>query len=313
MNSSFIEYFDYYIPDNTVDVKRILEEIDLPGYKKSYITKYSRLDRICVENKLNCYEMFDGLMEKYLGGNSGGDIDFLLFSGYNRYVNNAISVPYYIVGKYKLENASIVSINQGCTSALQALEIANSIVKSNPHAKIMIASVWKSDSHDSRLVWPTVVGDGAGITVISGSGKIKVLDCCSKSDGQTSLNRYYHPDDRRSDHIMELEKRLARNLKTLFEDLLKRNHLKLKDISVIIPQNVSYLICQLQAHNIHTDIGSFFLCNIPKYGHIGDVDNMINLNEAISSGRIKHNDKVIVFSIGEVGENANYVATLLEA
>ena len=315
MISSYIEYVDYYLPDNTVNVKDILDESEISESKKNHILKCGNFDRICVEDRLNCYEMCEGLMQNCLTHYSGEKIKFLLFSGNARFVNNGISVPYYIVGKYNLKNTSIISINQGCASALHALKIADLLVKEDKDAKIIIASLWKAENYKERLVATTVIGDGACVKVVgSGSGMLKIIDSRSRSDGSTTLRRYLELGvaDKVQPGFMDVEKNIVRNLKKLIFDLLRNNSLSIDDIALFIPQNVNHILYRLYAQNINVGIDRFFLENIPKHGHIGDADTAINLKDAISIGRIKHKDKIIMFSIGEVGGNFNYAAVLLE-
>lgn len=313
MSDCFIEYLNYYRPGNTVGIKQILEEQKLPESHKKYILKYSHLDRICAEDKLDCCAMFDEIMADCLKNHPARDIKFLMFAGEDRFINSGISVPYYLVGKYNLDNTSIITVNQGCSSALQSLEIARYIVKSNADIKVLIASISKVDSVKDRFIWPSALGDGTGIMLVGNSGNLKVINCCSYSDGTKTLQRYMNsPENQTEPDIIETEKEIVRSFKKLFHNLLCRSGLTINDISLIIPQNANHLICKLHAKAVNASLDSFFVDNIPNGGHIGSVDDTINLKDALLSGRVGPGDKIIVVSAGEIGGNVNYAAALIE-
>lgn len=313
MPFSYINYYDYYKPSYNISVNEILNEINDTQKNKNYISKYSNLDEISLELKLNQFEMYTKMMEKYFSSHNPEDIKYLIFTGENYFINSGMSVPYYLLGKYGLKNATIIAIDQFCTGTPQAMQIADCMIKSNPKIKVMIVSLSRKNNIQDRYNWPTIIGDGAGIMVLGSEGFLKIIDYNSWSDGSVSLKR--------CTNFMNTEMKIPpkrlniimlNNRKTVL-DLLMNNNLNVNDIHMFIPLNVHHLIYRMHAKALKVGINKFFLDNIPCGGHLGDVDSIRNLKDAIAKYHGNSNSKYVLFTLGDSGGNISYNAVLIES
>jgi len=313
MQSCYISYIDYHKPCYKLLVDEVLTKTDDSEKNKNYIKKYGNFDEIAIELRYNQFEMFDEMMEKYFAFNDPAEIRFLIFTGKEYFVNSGMSVPYYLIGKYGMKNASLIALNQGCTGTPQGIQLADCIIKADSKTKVMIASLSRISSIAERYDWPTINGDGAGMMVLGREGFLRVLDSYSWSDGAVSLERCANNGQKIQEDLMQREKLLMMNVKKMILKVLERNKICMKDIYQFIPQNVHHLLYRMYAKSINVKLDKFFLENIPKGGHIGDVDSVRNLKDVI----LKHNKnaglKYLLFTLGDLGGNFSYYAVLLES
>lgn len=309
MNDSYIYYYDYYIPYYRVKINEILDQIEDSEKNKKYISKFGNYDEISIESKYNQFEMYHGMLDRYFLDNSTDDIKFLIFTGENCFANNGMSLPHYLIGKYNLKNASIICLNQDCSGTPQGINIANSILKSNlnRNRKIMIVSLSKCRNVKARYEWPSVSGDAAAIMILGKEGFLKIIDCDAFSDGDLSLRRCLENKvGSNIDFINEVK-----NFKVVVKKTIENNNLKMEDISIIIVQNVHYLYHKLIARSLNVKIEKLFLDNLSKGGHLGDVDFIRNLKDAVLKYK-DNNSKFLAAAVGELGGNITYSTVLME-
>jgi 3-oxoacyl-[acyl-carrier-protein] synthase III len=84
----------------------------------------------------------------------------------------------------------------------------------------------------------------------------------------------------------------------LIKSLLKKNQLTLKDIALIIPQNIS-----VSGWNFYCQVLEFpkervFLDNFDDGGHTGDVDIIRNIAEIRKKKLLKPRDFAVIYGIG---------------
>lgn len=312
MLSSYISYLDYHKPYDAVSMHEVVERSNDTPKNKNYILKYSQLDTITTECWYNQFEMYSEIMEKYVAAHPPEEIRYLIFTGDNYYTDSGMSVPYYLIGKYGLKNASLIALNQGCSGTPQAIQLADYIVKTEPHSKVLIAALSKVRQLEKRYCWPTITGDGAGIMVVGREGFLKVCDSCGWSDGSASRERCSGPENMKEIDYMSRESLLLRNIKRIVQGLLTRNNLKLNDVDRFIPQNIHYLLYRMYAKSFNVKHERFFLDNIPNGGHWGDVDSIRNLRDVFLQSN-EPDGKYLLFTLGDLGDNYSYHAILLEA
>jgi hypothetical protein len=313
MPSNYISYYDYHQPCCRLSLREVLDRVADTPKNKNYLLKYSCLDQISTELRYNQFEMYHEMMEKYLARHSAAAIRYLIFTGDDYYTNSGMSVPYYLIGKYGLKNASLIALNQGCSGTPQGIQLADHILKSDPQAQVMIISLSKVHSIEARYTWPTVTGDGAGMMVLGREGFLKVCDCLSWSDGTVSLVRCSSGGSAGEMDHWARENLLLRNIKQVILTLLKRNHLSMQDIHKFVPQSIHYLLYRMYAKSFRVKIDRLFLDNIPDGGHLGDVDSIRNLSDAVFKYHETAGDKYLLFTLGDLGDNFSYHAILLES
>jgi 3-oxoacyl-[acyl-carrier-protein] synthase III len=313
MPASYISYYDYYQPCHHIALPEVLARVNDTVKNKNYLLKYGNLDKIAVELRYNQFEMYDAMLEKYFATHRADEIQYLIFTGKDYFTNSGMSVPYYIIGKYGLKNAGLIALNQGCSGTPQAIQLADHIIKSAPDLKVLIISLSKLKNIEARYSWPTVYGDGAGILVIESTGFLKVCDCVSWSDGSVSLARCTNSGKTAEIDLIQRENLLMLNVKKIILNLLERNQLGSNDIKKYIPQSIHHLLYRLYAKSINVKIDKFFLENLPDGGHLGDVDSIRNLKDAVLKYNERAGELYLLFTLGELGDNYSYHAILFES
>lgn len=304
---SYISYLDYYIPKPYVQAEEILNQVMDESININYILNDGKLKNISVENKLSKHEMVFKLMDKYLSNNnSTNDFDAIIFHGADRNICNETSIPYVIIEKYNMNKATVFALNQECSTTLQAIEIADGLINSHKAKKILIASICKAENPQERYVFPTILGDGAGLIIIENQGKLKIVDSFSKTDGKYSYRKYMNIPYTLS------EKDITINIKNTILTLLKNNNLISDDIKFIVPQNINEIVYKLHAKVLKISPKKFFLKNIPFGGHIGDIDTIRNLKDIIDENLLLKNDRLVLFAMGMIADNQTYVSILIE-
>ena len=116
-----IFYTDYYLPEEYVTIKQIMEVqenfilpkgfSDLQAYADSRMdeTKQERISTGLKENGIDiCDKLFSEFMENTnIPKNKIKSIVCTDPMPFNTIVKNNISIPHYLIGKYKLDNASM--------------------------------------------------------------------------------------------------------------------------------------------------------------------------------------------------------------
>ncbi|MBF0548638.1 MAG: ketoacyl-ACP synthase III [Candidatus Riflebacteria bacterium] len=83
----------------------------------------------------------------------------------------------------------------------------------------------------------------------------------------------------------------------MIEEVLHRNRLTLNDVSLIIPHQANIRIIESAAKRFDCPMEKFF-CNLEKYGNTVAGTIPIGLHEALSQGRIKEGDLVLLVGFG---------------
>lgn len=313
MNECYVEYLDYYKPENSIPVNVVLDKIDYEQKNRlNYVIKYSKINNVAVENRFNYLEMCEPMIEKYFNQNNPEDIDFLIFSGKEYFVNNGISLPYYFISKFGMKNAGMIALNQGCSGTPQAMELARYMIGANPKLKIMLVSLCLVENEWERYEWPTVMGDGAAMMVMGNNGFLKILDCLHLSDGSMSLERYKKLCEPVQANILEWELDVMKKAKAKIRDILAKNNMTKDDMALFITQNVHYLLLRMQAKNINIKMDKIFSDNMYNGGHLGDVDSIRNLKDAVEKYNGKKGERLLMYILGEMGDNFNIYTILLE-
>ncbi|SHI58768.1 3-oxoacyl-[acyl-carrier-protein] synthase-3 [Clostridium cavendishii DSM 21758] len=304
---SYISYLDYYMPKTYEKAEEILKQINDESINIKYMLNQGKLENISVENELNNHEMIFKLMDKYIeSNNSASDFDAIIFQGADRNICNETSIPYVIIEKYNMNKATVFALNQECSTTLQAIELADGLINSNKAKKVLIASICRADNVQERYVFPTILGDGAGLIVIENQGKLKILDSFSRTDGTYSYKKYMNIP-----YILS-EKDITINIKNAILKLLENNKLTTDDVKFIVPQNVNEIVYRLHAKVLKISPEKFFLKNIPFGGHVGDIDTIRNLKDIIDKNLVFEKEKLVLFAMGMIAENQTYVSILIE-
>jgi 3-oxoacyl-[acyl-carrier-protein] synthase III len=117
---------------------------------------------------------------------------------------------------------------------------------------------------------------------------------------------YYWNSIARKNEITAAYFPTARNI---VRDTLADADLDSPEISYILPHNVSLRSWEILLGLLQIGREKLFAENIGKIAHVIAADNWINLRDAIDTGRLRHGDKLLLFTFGF---GANWACMVLE-
>jgi 3-oxoacyl-[acyl-carrier-protein] synthase-3 len=148
--------------------------------------------------------------------------------------------------------------------------------------------------------------------VLGGKGSFQIMGCHTFSDGTLCYQRYLHQGAAYEENLMEQEKLIMQNLKKTLLALLEKTQTSLPEVALFIPQSINHFVYRVHAKNLKVPVRKFFLSNIPKGGHLGDVDSTRNFKDAVDTGRVAPGDRFVLFSLGELGDSFNFAGILIK-
>ena len=227
--------------------------------------------------------------------------------------------------KLKAENAISFDISAGCSGFIFALDLAAKYLNvSNFTYALVVASEVMSRTLDPND-YPTamVFGDGAGAVVLK-----KTTDRETNSYPQL-LSTYLATDGNGGGYLLfpgggsavtplsaksiSLGRHYLRIKNSFFtirpainhlyeacKRALEENKLTIKDVSLIIPHQVNLRILRELARRLGIDneFEKKFYINIDRYGNVSSASVAIGLAEALSEGRIKGGDIILLVTYG---------------
>ncbi|MBA3579530.1 MAG: hypothetical protein H0W42_06025 [Gemmatimonadaceae bacterium] len=191
----------------------------------------------------------------------------------------------------ELTRATVAGVDQqGCASLLSALRIGRAMLVAEPAlGAVLCVSADVFPARAPRDLVYNVISDGACAVLLKHGAPNRILSCAQVTKGS-----YW--DAAALEH--EVIAAYFPTAKNLIMEALSIAGLELDDISLVIPHNVSRrswdILCgllKLPADRVYTD-------NIARVGHTIAADNILNLRDAIDSGRVARGDKLLLFTFG---------------
>lgn len=302
-----ISYLDYYLPNHYEKAADLLVAINNEEINSKSLIDFGGLDNVAIEYYLSNFEMVDLLIAKYIEkGNDISDVDYIICNGADRVFWESGSIPHEIASKYNIKNVSIIPVNQQCSTMSSSMELADALISSGRAKKILMFTFSRSYDVKKRIENVTLLGDGAAMMILEKKGNIKIVDACSRS-----FKRKTNILD--MSKLTDLQKTNASfYMKETIKELLERNNIDFDEIKYIIPQNLNKMLSKLDAKNLGINYKNFFVNNISRCGHIGDVDTVMNLKDFYESNLVKQGEKYLIVTSGAIGTSLTYVAVLLE-
>ena len=212
-------------------------------------------------------------------------------------------------------NAAAFDIGAACSGFIYGLSIAESFIKSGAKKRILLVGVETlsrfTDWEDRTTC--VLFGDGAGAAIIEPS-----------ADDSGILSTHIHSDGSLWDYIQvpaggsripcskeSVEKRLhfismrgnetfkvaVKTLESIALETLEKNNLKVSQLTLLIPHQANLRIIQATAKRLGLPMEKVML-NIEKYGNTSAASIPIALDEALSAGRIRTGDYIMLEAFG---------------
>jgi len=212
-------------------------------------------------------------------------------------------------------NAVGFDINATCSGFLYSLYIADSLIKSRMHKRILVvgAEVLSRITDWEDKTTCIIFGDGAGAVIIEPTEEDRgILSMHINSDGRMwELLHMPGGGSRNPASIDTIKKKLhyikmkgnetfkvaVRTLEDLVVKTLDENKLDASRLSLLIPHQANLRIIQATADRIGIPMDKVIV-NIERYGNTSAASIPIALDEAVRTERIRDGDYILLEAFG---------------
>lgn len=243
------------------------------------------------------FEMFKTLIKKYFADTLTPveNIKYIIFTDEVLLQEESGYIAYIIKDYFEMINAVVILIDQHCSSTTLAIGILSRLVNSGEVA--LVLSSCKIEKMENRFVGYSIKGDAVGIAEIRTSNYFLGI----KDYNFTSCSNLKLANGRDNVIINGINN---------INMLLKKNDLTIESVDKVIPQNVNKTAYEyLYTRFLKCEKKKFFLDNVSRGGHLGDVDTIANIKDFTER---EDYQRIIVYSIGAFKNNYNYNSLLLE-
>jgi 3-oxoacyl-[acyl-carrier-protein] synthase-3 len=216
-----------------------------------------------------------------------------------------------------LTRTAAFDLSAACTGFIYGVAVGSALVRSSDYRHVLVVGAETL----SRVVDFTdrntciLFGDGAGAAVISrapdGNGS-RIVDSylCADGNGASLIEMpgggsrmpATHETVEAKQHYLRMQgkevfKFATKSMVELVETALERNHLTANDIHLVIPHQVNYRIIEAALRKIQIPEERMFL-NLERYGNTSAASVPIAFHEAVSQGRVRRGDLVLLVAFG---------------
>lgn len=225
------------------------------------------------------------------------------------------STACFLQNKLEAVNAAGFDINAACSGFLYSLYIADNLIKSGAHKRILVVGtevLSRITDWEDRTTC-VIFGDGAGAVILEPTDEDRgILSTHIHSDGKMwDLIHVPGGGSRNAVSVDTIEKRLhyikmkgnetfkvaVRTLEDLAVKTLEEENLDSSRLSLLIPHQANLRIIQATAERLKLPMDKVVV-NLDKYGNTSAASIPIALDEAVTSGRIKDGDYLLLEAFG---------------
>jgi 3-oxoacyl-[acyl-carrier-protein] synthase-3 len=217
--------------------------------------------------------------------------------------------------KLGAKNAAAFDVNAACSGFLYSLYIADGFIRSGMHKRILAVGteVLSTITDWEDRTTCVLFGDGAGAVIVEPTEEDRgIISMSINSDGSywellhMPAGGSKQPASRKSLdnklHYIKMKgnetfKFAVRTLEDLVLKLLEENKLVPSQLSLLIPHQANLRIIQATADRLGLPMDKF-LINIDKYGNTSAASIPIALDEAVTTGRVKDGDYILLEAFG---------------
>jgi 3-oxoacyl-[acyl-carrier-protein] synthase-3 len=217
--------------------------------------------------------------------------------------------------KLGAKNAAAFDVNAACSGFLYSLYIADGFIRSGMHKRILAVGteVLSTITDWEDRTTCVLFGDGAGAVIVEPTEEDRgIISMSINSDGsywellhmpaggsklpasRKSLDNKLHYIKMKGNETFKFA---VRTLEDLVLKLLEENKLVPSQLSLLIPHQANLRIIQATAERLGLPMDKF-LINIDKYGNTSAASIPIALDEAVTTGRVKDGDYILLEAFG---------------
>lgn len=298
--------------------KRIMSNSDFEQIidtNDDWITKRTGIKerRYAEENEFTsdlCIKAVEDLVLRY--NTEISDIDFIIVSTMSPDYQTP-SVASYVQGRLGIWNAGAIDLNAACAGFTYALHIANGLISSGMHKKILVIgaeTISKMIDFTDRTTC-ILFGDGAGAVLVEADKKGGFLASTVHSEGEKAIHLYgTNLSDTMFNQQLEHKRQLVQNGREVYKwavttvpkgmkSLLSTNNLNLtfEDIDWFIPHSANLRmiesICDRSGFSIDKTIYS-----LVKFGNTSAASIPLSIDLGVKEGKIKDGDTLLLYGFG---------------
>lgn len=318
-----LKSFGHYIPQYKVTNAELAERFDITEdwiiertgiESRSYLLEGATSDMI-VSAALACLAKTDC---------KPSDIDCIIVATMtpDYYCPSTASIVHQ---KLNTENAWGFDIMAACSGYIYALQLAASLINTTIYKNILVCGA----DQFSTIIDPTdrktvlVFADGAGVTLLEYSeidNDITDTVCKLDSSYAMDINRMFggsktpltQENINENQHYLRFSgKRIFEHgialMQNAIEDILNKSDITFDDIDFIVPHQANKRMIEVLAQRLYLPIEKFIV-NIELIGNTSAATIPIAISEALETGKLKGNEKLLLAS---VGAGFTYAASLV--
>lgn len=242
-------------------------------------------------------------------GMSGDEIDIIIFIK-SRITDHFISSEATrLKHELKAENAFTFTVSDlGCTDSTLAIKLANDMLIANRSANNVLLVYGSKKFTPERFRYPvTITGDCGIACLISRTEDNQIIDVKIDTNGKywdlfkieykdRAFEQYKEECSDVRKYGFELAIESKNRFAELNEKILAENDLSMTDISHFMMQNISLRAFDYYEQAFGFKLSPFCRMNLAEYGHNGPADILLNYHEALKSGMLQKDSKVLIMN-----------------
>lgn len=245
---------------------------------------------------------------------SPADIDCIIVATMtpDHYCPSTASFVHHKLGTNKAWGFDIMA---ACSGYLYGLQLAASLINSNSYKTILVcgadkfSSIIDPDDRKTTLIF----ADGAGVSILQYSQtNNNIIDTICKLDSSHHLDIIMEAGGSQTPSTLEnishrkhylrfANKNIFDNgialLQNVAKEILHKNNLTFEDIDFIVPHQANKRMIEVLAKNLQLPIEKFII-NVEQIGNTSAGTIPIAISEALQTGKLKGNEKLLLVSVG---------------
>ncbi|MFV2047288.1 ketoacyl-ACP synthase III [Metabacillus sp. YM-086] len=310
-----------YVPTKIMTNNDFVQIIDT---NDEWISKRTGIKerRLAAENEFTsdlCVKAVEDLVIRY--NKEISDVDFIIVSTLSPDFLTP-SVASYVQGRLGIRQAGAIDLNAACAGFTYALHIANSLLSSGLHKKILVIggeTLSKITDFTDRTSC-ILFGDGAGAVLVEADSKGHFLASSVNSEGEKGIHLYgTHLSTTMFEQDLQDKKQLVQNGREVYRwavttvptginTLLADSNLTKEDIDWFIPHSANLRmiesICEKSGFSINQTLYS-----LVHFGNTSAASIPLALDLGIKEGKVKPGDTLLLYGFGGGLSHSGHILT----
>ncbi len=192
-----------------------------------------------------------------------------------------------------------IDIQAGCSGFIQAMEIADSMIRSGSFSRIGIVGTEKLSGiidFKDKAVGP-LFGDGAGAILLERSDRPGIIANYSRIQGDGYESIIQRPGEFLQMDGKAVFRFAVDAIVEGIEEVLRKSGLNLEDVNIFIPHQSNYRIIAKVAEKLNLPIDKFQI-SIEDHANTAAASVPLAIKDALNSGKIKSSSIVLTVGYG---------------